>query len=89
MSLDRITEEPIEQINNDVMMLHETMEILHSIVEKQQPAFDTIEDTIIASTSNVQYASTQLSITDYAGYRWIQTGIAASMTAAVVLLFFL
>ena len=90
MSLDRIQEDDdIKQINHDVITLHETMGILHSIVENQQPAFDTIEDAIITSKSTIHHSSTQLSTIDYSAYRWIQTGIVASMTTAIVLIFFL
>jgi hypothetical protein len=51
-----------KEIENDVLLLQESMNILHSMVETQQDHLDTIEDMIHHTKQECKQGSTDLVI---------------------------
>ena len=51
-----------KEIENDVLLLQESMNILHSMVETQQDHLDTIEDMIHHTKQDCKQGSTDLVI---------------------------
>ena len=51
-------------IENDVLLLKESMEIMHTLVNEQQGTLDTLEDYIILTKNDIKQGETQLVIAD-------------------------
>ena len=51
-------------IEKDVLLLKESMEIMHTLVNEQQDTLDTLEDYIVLTKNDIKQGETQLVIAD-------------------------
>lgn len=51
-------------IEKDVLLLKESMEIMHTLINEQQDTLDTLEDYIVLTKNDIKQGETHLVITD-------------------------
>ena len=51
-------------IEKDVLLLKESIEIMHTLVNEQQDTLDTLEDYIVLTKNDIKQGETQLVIAD-------------------------
>jgi t-SNARE complex subunit (syntaxin) len=57
-----------EQLERDILLLKQTMEDLHDIIQEQGASLNTIEDEIVASKEEVQTGTEIVQETSYMSY---------------------
>ena len=57
-------EKEIKKIENDMMILSQTMTDLHDLIHEQSESIDTLEDFISESKNDIKQGETQLVIAD-------------------------
>ncbi len=77
------------EIEQDVLLLKESMEIMQTLVHEQQDTLDTIEDAIFRSKTDVRQGETQIVVADTntVTYNYTYGAIGLIGTILVLVLF--